>query len=454
MVKYSPLKPQTASLSHDMKTFFQTITLVLLSWLARRMLKKYHPLMVGVTGSVGKSSTKEAIALVLAKDFSVCKSEGNYNNELGLPLAILGEKSPGRNIFAWVLLFVRSLARLLVKQTYPEILVLEMGIDRPRDMESLLKIARPTIGVVTQISESHLEFFETLGNIAKEKGRLIASLPEEGTAILNADDERVLKMKERTKAKVITYGLSLEADVHAENILFLQEGSRIDGMSFKLSYQGKTIPVRLPENLGKHSLSAILAAVAVGIALKMNLVDIAERLLQFRTLPGRLKILSGRDEMRLIDDTYNASIASTKAALAVLKEIIAPRRVVILGDMLEIGETAILAHRGLAEAVVGSGANVFVGVGKYMQALADTLHGTSFPEKNIYAFRDGEIALRALPDILRPGDTVLLKGSRGMRMEKIVEALLLHPEEDRKLLCCQSKSWQSKPFVPPAEWKD
>lgn len=425
-----------------------------ISWFfARLTLAKYSPRIIAVTGSVGKSSTKEAIAVVLGGRWRVRQNQGNYNNELGVPLTILGCSSAGRNLFAWLGRFGVALWHLIVRDTnYPEILILELGIDRPGDMQYLLSHVSPEIGVVTRIAESHLAFFGTLGAIAKEKGRLISSLTETGTAILNADDERVLKMSERTKAKVITYGLNENADVRGEHLKLLQDGTRIEGLSFKLSYGGTSLPVRLPETVGKHHVFPVLAAAAVGVTLKMNLVEIADALTAFRPLPGRLTLLSGRGDLRILDDTYNASPLSTRAALAVLKEIIAPRRVVILGDMLEIGEGSLDAHRQLADAVIGSGATVFVGVGYYMRSLADALRGTTFPEKYIFTFQDPLLAREALPTILRAGDLILVKGSQGLRMEKIVEALVAQEDETEKMLPRQSIHWRNRPFIPPAEW--
>lgn len=423
-----------------------------LGLLARLTLERHHPLVVGITGSVGKSSTKEAIAAVLNKSYTVRKSIGNYNNEIGLPLTILGLESAGRRPLHWIAVFLRSVWGLIVRRPYPQALVLEMGVDRPGDMKYLLEMVAPTIGVVTSVSASHLEHFETLGAIAKEKGRLVAVLSESGVAILNADDERVLKMTERTKAHIITYGLDDGAMVRAEHVKLIQEGTRIDGISFKLSYDGKSIPVRLPETIGRPQVSAALAGAAVGIAAKMNLVDIADGLTHFRPLPGRMTLLPGREGMRIIDDTYNASTVSTLAALAVVREIIAPRRVVILGDMLEIGPGAIEAHRALADSVIHSGASVFVGVGRYMQALADALRNTSFSAKGIFTFPDPETARRALPEIVRPEDLVLVKGSQGLRMEWLVEDLVAPSVDRGEMLCRQSVGWRSTPFTPPEEW--
>lgn len=424
-------------------------------FLARMVIRTRRPIIVGITGSVGKSSAKEAVALVLSKNFTVQSSPGNYNNEFGLPAAILGIASPGRSILSWLQAFVTSLFVVLRIRPYPEVLVLEMGIDKPGDMDYLVSIARPDIGVLTHVSESHLAQFENLDQIAKEKGKLIAALPDDGTAIVNADNDRAMLQGERTKAKVISYGLSNNATLRADNIRLLQEGNLIEGLSFKLNSDGKSIPVRLPGIIGRHHISAVLAAAAVGTALKMNLVEIAAALVEFRTLPGRLQLLEGDAHIRIIDDTYNASRASTEAALSTVRELIAPRKVVILGDMLEIGPTANEVHRLLRDAVISSGASVFVGVGQHMRFLSDALHGTNFPEKGIFHFPDPVTATEQLHSVIRPDDLVLVKGSQGLRMELIVEALLgaERAKESRTLLCRQSAAWRATPFRPPEEWQ-
>lgn len=426
-----------------------------LGLLARRVLRSRKPIVVGITGSVGKSSAKEAIALVLSKNYRVRFSPGNYNNEFGLPAAIIGIQSPGRSVLRWGGALVHVLAILLRLERYPEVLILEMGVDQPGDMDYLLGIVRPDVAVLTRIAESHLANFESLAHIAKEKGKLIAALSPEGFAILNADDERVLQQNERTEAKVISYGLAPSATLSADNIRLLQEGSRVEGLSFKLNSGGKSIPVRLPYAIARHHLSAVLAAAAVGTALRMNLVDIASALTEFKTLPGRMNFLMGDAGIRIIDDTYNASKVSTEAALATLRELIAPRKVVILGDMLEIGKDAGESHRALRDAVILSGATVFVGVGQHMRFLADALRGTNFPEKGVFLFPDPHTARDRIGELIRPGDLILVKGSQGLRMELIAERLLgKRPEEERlRLLCRQSALWRATPFTPPAEWQ-
>lgn len=424
----------------------------ILRFMARTVLKKYQPLIVGITGSVGKSSTKEAVALVLSAAYSVRKAEGNYNNEIGIPLTIIGATSGGASLLRWIGVFCKWLWVLIFPVRYPAILVLEMGVDRPGDMEYLTSFVPVKIGVVTGVSASHLAFFGSIGNIAKEKGRLVALLPENGFAILNADDNRVLKMQEKTNAKIITYGFGEDSVLRADNLLFHRDALRVEGFSFKLNYDGKTIPVRLPKIVAVHHIGAALAAAAVGVALKMNLVEIASALEEFEPLPGRLRLLLGRNGIILLDDTYNASPASMQAALGVVKEFVAPRKVVILGDMLELGADTAEEHRALAESVIASGAHIAVVVGQHMQSLYEALLAAGFSRKQALWLPDPIVATSIVMDIVRPEDLILIKGSRSMRMEKISEALLIDPNEAPALLCCQSPEWRERPFVPPAEW--
>jgi len=426
----------------------------ILRFMALVVLKKYHPLVIGITGSVGKSSTKEAIALVVSHVYSLRKAEGNYNNEIGIPLTIIGAKSGGSSSFAWVKIFFSWLRIVIFPTKYPQVLILEMAIDRPGDMEYLLSFVNVDIAVATQISSSHMEFFGSLGNIAKEKGKLISTLSPDGFAILNFDDKRVIKMQEKTKAKVLTYGFGEGSMIRVDNLLFHKDIKQAEGLSFKLNYTGKTIPVRLPKIIALHQISSVLAATAVGIALKMNLVEIAETLEDFESLPGRLRLLPGKNGMYILDDTYNASPASTVAALETLKELVAIRKVVILGDMLELGATTIEDHQSLSGSLIDSGAEIVIAVGTYMHFLSNTLLSSGFSSRQVYWFPDVQSALVSIRGIVRSQDLILIKGSRGMRMEKITEVLLNDPYEAKNLLCCQSDEWRERPFIAPAEWKN
>ncbi|MEI7749402.1 MAG: UDP-N-acetylmuramoyl-tripeptide--D-alanyl-D-alanine ligase [Candidatus Moraniibacteriota bacterium] len=423
----------------------------LLGFMARVALRKYKPLVIGVTGSVGKSSAKEAVAFVLSGSMRTRKSEGNYNNEIGVPLTILGIGAGGSAATRLLSAIVKFLYLVVLPTRYPEALVLELGIDRPGDMEALLSIALVKIGVATVVGESHLEYFGSIANIAKEKGRLIASLPADGFAILNADDDRVLGMGKKTKAVILSYGFSPSATVRADNVT-LQDTDGGIGSSFKLNYAGKSIPVRLPGVIARHHISDALAGAAVGIAVGMNLVDIAKCLEAFAPLPGRLRFLSGHDGIGLLDDTYNASPASVSAALSTLAEIPARRKIVALGDMLELGAISEEEHRGLADGIFSAEVELAILVGRHMRSLGEELLARGMSRGNVLLFPDSDSVAAVVKDLLREGDLVLVKGSQGLRMEKISEALLRNPEDAGMLLCRQSATWRAKPFTPPAEW--
>ncbi|NTW14426.1 MAG: UDP-N-acetylmuramoyl-tripeptide--D-alanyl-D-alanine ligase [Candidatus Moranbacteria bacterium] len=425
----------------------------LLAFMAGAVIRKYHPLIIGVTGSVGKSSTKEATALVLSAESRVRKNEGNFNNEIGLPFTVIGVGTGGDVTTRFFSAAVRFVWLMVMPSRYPEALVLEMGVDRPGDMAALLSFAPAKIGILTTIGESHLEYFGSVGAIAKEKGRLIASLPADGFAILNADDRRIAKMVGKTKAVPITYGFGPEAMVRADNIT-LQETDGNVGSSFKLNYQGKTIPVRLPGVIARHHIADALAGAAAGIAVGMNLVEIAGALEGFLPLPGRLRFIQGRGGSGLLDDTYNSSPASLRAALETLREVTARRKVVMLGDMLELGSVSEEEHRGLAVDIRSAGTELAVLVGRRMRSLGEELIAHGMPRGQVFLLPDPDSAALAAPDLVGEGDLVLIKGSQGLRMEKVTEALLRDPKDAAALLCRQSTVWRKKPFSPPIEWDE
>lgn len=422
--------------------------------MTRVVLRKYSPFIVGVTGSVGKSSTKEAIALALSVGYSVRKTEGNYNNEIGIPLTIIGAGGGGSSWFRWTGVFLKWLWIIVFPVRYPQVLVLEMGIDRPGDMEALLRFVPVKIGVVTQISSSHMAYFGTLTHIAREKGRLIMSLPEDGYAILNADDKRTLKMAEKTKAESITYGLSETADVRADNLILHREARAVEGFSLKVNFDGKSVPLRLPKVVAKHHIPAALAALSVAKALKMNVFDVVTALEGFEPLPGRLRMLAGRNNTFLLDDTYNASPVSTRAALEVMGSLTAPRRIAVLGDMLELGPDTEKEHALLATAIREADIHIVVTVGKHMRALHERLLAEGFSRKQVLWMPDPLSAVEPLMNIVRSDDLILIKGSQGLRMEKITEQLLVDPRTASSFLCRQSSEWRRKDFTPPSEWTE
>lgn len=421
----------------------------LLRFMASAIIRKYQPRIVGISGSVGKTSAKEAVFLALSTKFDTRKNLKNYNNEIGIPLTIIGAESGGRSVLKWLFVFAKWMGLLILPLKYPEILVLEMGIDRPGDMKKLVEFIPVEVGVLTNISSSHAEFFKDLEHIAKEKGKLIESLPEAGAAILNGDDEMVLGLREKTKAKSLTYGFSEAVQVKATDVAFNNASGKPGGLSLKLNYAGKIIPVRLNHLLAKHQVYAALAAIAVSTHFKINLMDAVTTLEDYVSPPGRANLLKGIKNSFLIDDTYNASPVSVTAALEILAELEARRKIAVLGDMLELGKEEESGHRAVAQKVAGIKTDLFFAIGERMESAIKELRRIGYPADKIFYFEDPVLAGRKLQQEIREGDLVLIKGSQGMRMEKIVEEVMAEPQAAEELLCRQDKKWRNKPFLKP-----
>ena len=420
----------------------------LLRFMAIVVLKRHRPKIVAITGSVGKTFAREAISAVLSSKYNVRENKKNYNNEIGIPLAIIGSESGGKNILKWIWITIKWFF-ILIFPGYPEILVFELGVDRPDDMKYFMSFIYPTIGVITNVSLSHIEFFKTVENIAREKRILVESLAPDGYAILNADDDLVMEMGRHTKAQILTYGLNENATVNASNPIYNFEENKPEGISFKLNYDGKNVPIRLKNLLASHYVYAALTAVSVGTVFKMNLVEIAQAIEPLRAPTGRLNLLEGMKGSYVIDDTYNASPISTVAALSVLGQLEAQRKIAVLGDMLELGDQTESGHREVGKKVFSEKINILIAVGRRMHYAVEQLVALGFPRSNILQFDDPSSAAEKVSQIIQKGDFVLVKGSQGMRMEKIVEKIIADSSQAEKLLCRQNKEWKNIPFARP-----
>ncbi len=366
-------------------------TLEALQRLAAYWRSQFNVRVVGITGSVGKSTTKEMVWSVLRRRFRTLRSEGNYNNEIGLPLTLLR-----------------------LDDTYERV-VLEMGMYALGEIRQLAEIARPAIGVVTNVGPTHLERLGTIERIAQAKRELVESLPADGFAVLNKDDPLVCAMAEHTPAQVFYYGLDPSADVWASDI----ESRGLEGILFRLHYRGETLHIRVPL-LGRHSVHTALAAAAVGLIEGESWEEIVAGL-QDTTAHIRLVATPGMNDSTILDDTYNASPASSLAALNLLAELDG-RRIAVLGDMLELGDYEEVGHRkvGLrARDVVAK----LITVGRRARLIAEEARKAGMPAEDVYSVDTNQEAVELLHTIIQPGDIILVKGSRGMRMEEIVAAL-------------------------------
>ena len=425
-----------------MRNFVANILRNILAQLARATIWRYRPGVIGVTGSVGKTSTKRAIAAVFANGRNLRASEGNLNNELGVALTILGEWRPeelflvshdcpaGTRALAkcvfWIKVMWVSLFRLLVfrAEKYPEILILEYGVDRPGDMRKLLTMVRPNLSIITAVGDIpvHVEFFSGPEELAREKAKLIEYLPTAGFAILNYDDDTVLEFKNRTRAHTVTFGFSKGAEMRITNFETRSQNGEPKGISFTLEYAGVRVPVTLEGVFGKAQAYAAAAATCVGLAFGMNLVRVAEALRGYRAPEGRGTLLRGIKETYCIDDTYNASPLSMHAALDTLRQLPGKRKVAVLGDMLELGPYAIEAHQHLGE-FVASVADVLVTVGPRAKFIGEAARTKGMHKKNVLLFDTAEDAAIPVQHLIKKGDLILIKGSHAIGLEKVVEEI-------------------------------
>ncbi len=414
-----------------------------LAYFAKQVLKKYKPEIIGITGSVGKTSTKEAILAVLKNKYNVRASTGNYNTELGVPLTILNAKSGGKNIFKWFKVFWQSWWNLILKtdKNYPEILILEMAADHQDDIKYLTQLAPCKIGVVTAIGPSHLEFFGSVDQVKKEKEYLVSHLNEKGTAILNADDGLVLDMQKNIQAKILTYGLSESADIKAKEINYIKNGQ---GIGCQVSNGNLELNAEFKNILSPAQLSSLLAAIAVGTSYALELQKMLNWLKQFKFPVGRLNIIPGIKKTILIDDTYNSSPKAVQVALDVLSRIKPEkngRRWAILGDMLELGDFTEQAHQEVGEDVVKLGIDMLVCVGEKSTDTAKVAEESGMAKEKVICFDNSDEAKKFVQNEISQGDVILIKGSQGVRMEKITKEIMAEPNKAQELLVRQYGKW-------------
>jgi UDP-N-acetylmuramoyl-tripeptide--D-alanyl-D-alanine ligase len=368
-------------------------------WRSRLQLR-----IIGVTGSVGKTTTKELIAAVLSTRYRTFKSEGNYQHAVSLPL-------------------------MLLKLTEAhERAVVEMGFYHPGDIKFLAGLARPQVGVVNNVYAVHLERAGSLEALARGKAELVEALPPQpdGVAVLNADDALVMAMAARTRARVVTYGLDPQADLWADNI----ESAGLDGVRFHLHHRHEVLHVHVPL-LGRHSVHTALRAAAVGLVEGLTWQDILDGLNALGATQLRLVAVTGPENSVILDDTYSASPESVIAALNLLNEL-EGRRVAVLGDMLELGSYEEVGHR-----LVGRRArdvvDLLVTVGPRARVIAAEAREAGLPDAAVVELDDSEAAIAFLRRTIRRGDVVLLKGSQGVKLDRVVPALEVRPPEPKPL---------------------
>ncbi|RJQ29642.1 MAG: UDP-N-acetylmuramoyl-tripeptide--D-alanyl-D-alanine ligase [Peptococcaceae bacterium] len=381
-------------------------TLTALQTLAAYNRSLYDVPVIGITGSTGKTTTKDMVASVLGARLRVLKTEGNLNNEIGLPLT------------------------LLAMDGTHQAAVVEMAMRGPGEIDRLCQIARPTGAVITSIGESHLERLGTISNIAKAKGEILDHIPPEGFALLNGESPFILREAGRCRGRVIFFTLVQSFDrmltdkdpEFVSRIVAAGIEAGNSGSWFTVRVNGETDTFYLPAP-GRHNVQNALAAVGVGRELGLSPAEIADGLAKVALTGMRLEVVEAGD-LKIINDAYNASPASDRAALQVLTGYAAGgRKVAVLGDMLELGPRAKAGHREVGETAAALGVDCLVTVGELAREIAAGAVQAGLPEWKVFSCAGNDEVIRVLQKFLKPGDVVLVKGSRGMKMEQVVRGL-------------------------------
>lgn len=424
-----------------MKNFFRKIVLYVLRRLAARRLKKFTGKIIGVTGSVGKTSTKDAIFCVLNSRFKVKRSEKSMNTDFGMLLTVLDIESGYSSATKWAWLLFRAFFHSFYKET-ADILLLEMGVDKPGDMDYLTKIVKLDVAVMTNISPVHLEEgqFEDLKDIFNEKSKLIAALKEGGVAILNIDDPFLDSLpKKCKKKKVITYAKDVDADFKAENVSF-----DVGGIRFLIKHEKEKYEVFAPV-LGEKQVYVLMPAFICGLLWGIPAGDILLSLEKYVLPPGRMSVLNGIEEIMILDSSYNSSPEALKEALKILKVVAGDKRkVAVLGNMNELGKDSKLLHEKVGEIVSGH-VDLLIAVGANAAILAQKAIESGLNEKSVFSIKSAPEAVALYKKLVKKGDVVLVKGSQNnVRLEKFVREFIANPEDAEKLLIRQEKFWQKK----------
>ena len=364
--------------------------------IARYKRNLYNIPVIGITGSVGKTSTKDIIASVMSRKYNVLKTLGNYNNQIGLPLTVLRLKDE-------------------------EAMIIEMGMNMLGEISNLTKIAKPTVAVITNVGTAHIGNLGSRENILKAKLEILEGLEENGILIINNDNDMLHKWNEETKHegyKVITYGIENKSDIMPYNIVLSENGS-----TYKIDIDGKTYNVNVSVG-GNHFVLNSLCAIAIGRLFKINMVDILEGIANFELTKRRMQVEKNKNGVTIINDCYNANYDSMKAALEYLGETNTNRKIAVLGDMLELGEFSKELHEKVGEEVKKNRIDILITVGNLAENIANKAMEEGMNKDNIFMCRNNREAVELINKLAKKGDAVLLKASNSLNFQEIFNEII------------------------------
>ena len=347
--------------------------------------------VVGITGSVGKTSTKDIIASVMAKKYDVLKTQGNYNNQIGMPFTVLGLKNHNA-------------------------MVIEMGMNQKGEISNLTKIAKPTVAVITNVGTAHIGNLGSRENILKAKLEILEGLQEGGTLVINNDNDMLhewYKSEESKKFNVVTFGIENKSDIMPYDIVLSENGS-----AYKIDIDGETYNVNVTVG-GNHFVLNSLCAIAIGRLFNINMPDILDGIANFELTKRRMQVEKNKNGITVINDCYNANYDSMKAAIEYLGKINAGKKIAVLGDMLELGEFSKMLHEKVGEEVAKNSIDVLITVGELSKNIASKAQEKGINKENIFVCEENSEAVKIINDIAKQGDAILLKASNGLNFQEI-----------------------------------
>jgi UDP-N-acetylmuramoyl-tripeptide--D-alanyl-D-alanine ligase len=426
-----------------MKNLFKKVVVSILNFEAKILLARHKPKIIAITGSVGKTSIKDAIYSILKKKYPTRKSDKSFNSDIGVPLTVLGLPNAWSNPFFWIKNIVDGFFIAFFSREYPTYLILETGVDRPGDMKKLAKWIKPHIVVLTRFPDVpvHVEFFSTPEAIVEEKMALVEALDPNGVVVYNSDDQVILSQLPNIRQQAIGYGRYLNTHFKAVADQIVYNDDEPVGIKFLIEHINDSAEVRVMGAVGESMVYTYAGAIAVAFQCGISLDEAVLALQSHEPPRGRLRIIKGLKGTVIIDDTYNASPAAVANAITTLKEIkYAKRRIAVLGDMLELGKFSAREHERVGE-MVAKGVDALFTLGIRSRKIAESALAFGMDESNIFQYEDVMKAGRELQIYLKAGDVVLIKGSQSIRAEKVVEEIMQEPELASALLVRQDKAW-------------
>jgi UDP-N-acetylmuramyl pentapeptide synthase len=438
-----------------MKPLFKKIITAILTAEAKAVIRKYSPKVIAVTGSMGKTSTKDAIYDFISKETFVRKSEKSFNSEIGVPLTILGCQNGWNSPTLWAKNIWQGFALIFPlfagkKIDYPKCLILEVGADHPGDIQNLVKWLKPDVAVITAVSKIpvHVEFFASPAEVLNEKLYLARAVKASGVLVLPANDPEILAVRKETPelgaVKCITFGVDATADISLTAGEIWYEEGKATGMQFKINAEGNSIPSRIRRVLGKQFLFAVAAGIGAARAYGTSLSAISNAVPSYDAPRGRMNILEGVQGTTIIDDSYNASPDAVTEALNVLKDVSGGRKIAVIGDMMELGTFSVEQHTRVGAKVAEIKCDILVTAGVRARNIALGAHEAGMPLEHITSFDTSVEAAVFVQSLVKAGDIILVKGSQSPRMERVSKALLADPTRAGELLVRQESEWENR----------